>query len=223
MFRFANHALLILLVLGVVLACGRRIEKRFPGGDPYPVTAETAGAGGAGPEGILREEERPVRRVVLPRNARERDGIVLTANINSERHIAGSPLRVTLIVRNTTRMTARLSYNTAQRYDLFVFPDEHSSTPLFIWSEHQHFPRDFQEHALGAGASLRRVLEIPTTANPTVAAMARDDLGAPLTPGVYYLWATHEGNTFLASGPTRIEIVDPTTERDESPEDEPED
>lgn len=205
---FPFVTVLILLGLGTTLGCGR-VEKRFPGGDPYPIAAELEGAAGTTPQGILDEEERPARRVILPRNAREVDGLVLTTVLPSDQHTAGSPLRVRLLVRNTTRQTARLSYNTPQRFDLFVFPTEQSNNPIYVWSEHQYFPRDFQEHPLGAGAVMPRILEIPTTANPTVRALAGDDLGAPLTPGVYYLWSTHEGNPFLAEGPIRIEIIDP--------------
>lgn len=205
----------IVLVAGALAACGPRIEKRFPGGDPYDVRAEVAGPEGLGPEGIIEEPE-PQRPVILPRNAREQDGIVLSTRLPSTRHAAGTPLRVTLVVQNTTRNTVRLTYNTAQRFDLFVFPSEDSNFPLFIWSEHQHFPRDFQEHAVGGGASVMRVLEIPTTANPTVRVLAGDDRGAPLVPGVYYLWSVHEGGTFLADGPIRFEIYDPAERSEES-------
>lgn len=208
--------LLTLIVLaGALASCGSRVEKRFPGGDPYDVHAEVAGPDGLNPEGIVEEEE-PQRPVILPRNAKERDGIVLSTRLPSTRHAAGSPIRATLVVQNTTRNTARLTYNTAQRFDLFVFPSEESNFPVFIWSEHQHFPRDFQEHAVGGGSSVMRILEIPTTANPTVRALAGNDRGAPLTPGVYYLWSVHEGGTFLADGPIQIEIYDPAEEPDDN-------
>lgn len=207
----AGRSLLAVLAggaVGLLAACGSGLPpKAFPGGDPYDVAVETMDTGGMGPAPVA--DPKPARRVILPEDARQRQGLTLTTSMQTTTVTAGTPLRVRVIVRNTTRNNARLRYNTAKRFDLFVFTEPKSQNPVFIWSEGQTFPTDYSEHVIDSGSNITRILEIPTTRSADVRRMLENDLTAPLGPGKYYLWATHEADIYLADGPHEITIVDP--------------
>lgn len=181
-----------------------KVEKVFPGGDPFPYGE--AESGGRDPITVPTEPGE-TRRIIIPRDRVEVQGLRIQASVAERNVKAGNAVVVTLLVRNSSSMPITIPYPDEQRFDVVVFSDPEQNRPVHVYSEGRFFAQRFTEHVLMGGTTLTRIIEVPTTKDME---MAQDigDLSKPLTPGKYWLYGTHEGQPFLASEPIEIEVVE---------------
>ena len=207
-FRFLLPALGIALA---VTACSGRqkVAKVFPGEDPD--YAESTQRNPSPKEEKAADTKTPPKRVSVPKGASEKNGLLMVVRIEGQEPKedeytvkAGTSFLVNTVVRNLTSNSVPVAYATDQRFDVVVYKDPDQKEAAHLWSEHRMFAKAFQEVMLGGGTTVSRMLDIPTTKDASVDDMLEGDLGKPLTPGTYYLWATHEGRPFLAAGPLKI-------------------
>lgn len=189
------------LFLVACLGCSRT-EKQFPMGEPDAFEESTR----------IAEEydesdqtETGGRKISIPSNKAEAQGLRLNAEVPAPRVPAGTPIRVRMVLRNTTNNTLPVNYTSAQRFDVAVFKDRLQEEPVYVWSQGQFFAQIFTDRMLSGGATITDTIDVPTTADPASNELLPDNLTRPLTPGTYYLWVTHAGDPFLADGP--IEII----------------
>jgi len=182
-----------------------KMEKEFPSGEPDAFEAAERREGElAGPsEDAAREA---TRSVYLPTDRKEARGLALSMEVPAPEVTAGTSISANMLLRNTTRNTVPVVYTDTQRFDLVVFTDKERENPVFVWSEGKFFSQIFSERMLGGGTNISEVLEVPTTPDPVSDNMLPDDLSRPLTPGTYYMWGTHAGDPYLASGPVEITV-----------------
>lgn len=190
-----KHAILFTLIL-LTSACFRSgVEKEYAGGDHYE-ERQARDEQEAELEEIIAPPPPPIQ---LTRRL-ESGGLEIEMQPEAESVKAGSSLSVEVSVHNRTRGSLPLVYTSGKRFDLVVFEDMESTKPVYVWSEEKFFTQEFLETQLGGGAKMARILEIPTTREPQ-GDESNADFSQPLPPGVYFLWATHEGQPALAIGP----------------------
>lgn len=201
--------LIALLVSGCGLFTSSGVRKQFPGGHP-PGYAELE-AGAEERAGLPPEEEArsPQRSISIPPDASERDGLLITMRPEPEVVGAGNPILVLLGIRNTTSSPLPVIYPNEKRFDVAVFADPNQEELVHLWSSDRMFAQIFQDLMLGGGSSVTRTLEIPTTRAQSAVELLAGDPSRPLPPGTYWMWGTHEGTPFLATGPVEITVLDP--------------
>ena len=187
---------------------GGKARKVFAEGDPYIYDDPESIVGTAEEQATAALEQENARRISIPPNRQEERGLRLIAQPQALTVSAGDTLYVTVMVRNLRATPETIGYPTDQRFDVVVFADVNQQKPVHLWSEGRPFIRKFDEVVIGGGALVSRVLEIPTTKDRAVEQVMGNDLTRPLLPGKYWLYATNEGNPFLATGPIEIEVVE---------------
>ncbi len=205
----------LLLLLAVLAAPGCRLfrsgpEKQFPAGHPPGYAELEAGPGERTP--LPPEEEAEparTRRVTVPSDAQERDGLYMSIRPESETVAAGNPVRFSLTVRNTTSTPIPILYPTEKRFDVAIFADRQQNELVHLWSSDRMFAQVLQDIPLGGGSNVTRTIEVATTRSRDAEEMLAGDPSRPLPPGTYWAWGTHEGTPFLAAGPVEIEVLHP--------------
>lgn len=208
----ARGVVVCLAVMALACGGGTPVAKVLPGGEPDIIEAGSTSNPG---DKSSSKSSTPTRRITVPRDAADKNGLYLAIRIEGMDPragmfavSAGESFLVNPIVRNTTTNSVPVAYASEKRFDVIVYKDEDQREPVFVWSEHREFAATFQELMLAGGTTMSRMLEIPTTKDRSVDELMEGDLGRPLTPGTYHLWATHEGRPFLAAGPLKIQVVD---------------
>jgi hypothetical protein len=209
--RRFRHLLPALGIALAISACAgnQKVAKVFPGEDPD--YAESTLSSPSPKEEKGSDTKTPARRLSVPKGASEKNGLMMAVRIEGQEPKqdeytvkAGNSFLVNAVVRNLTSNSVPVAYATDKRFDVEIFKDPDQREAVHLWSEHRLFVQAFQEVMLGGGTTVSRMLDIPTTKDASVSDMLEGDLGKPLTPGTYYLWATHEGRPFLAAGPLKI-------------------
>ncbi|MEO8376039.1 MAG: BsuPI-related putative proteinase inhibitor [Candidatus Sumerlaeota bacterium] len=152
------------------------------------------------------------KHITVPKNSKEKNGVEMYVRIPGNKLAPGEPYKVkagtsflvSTMIRNGTDNSARVAYGTDQRFDIIIYTDEAQTDAYYRWGEHREFDQAFQDMMLGGGATISRILEVPTTDSKTITPGLENDLGKPLIPGTYYLWGTNEGDPFLADGPIKV-------------------
>ncbi|MCC6547387.1 hypothetical protein IT570_09490 [Candidatus Sumerlaeota bacterium] len=202
---FSLPASLILVACGGVTPTS---PKPLPGGEPddfnSPISITEAAAPSATKDPTFK------KTITVPKNAQEKNGLRMLVRIPSAkpnedfRIRAGTSFLVSTLVKNLSDNSVRIAYGTDQRFDIVVYTDPDQRDVYYRWGEHREFSPAFQEMMLAGGATISRMLEVPTSASKTVLPELENDLGKALIPGTYYLWGTNEGDPFLADGPIKV-------------------
>lgn len=181
------------------------VEKQFPGGEPGDFEEHDRRMAEAGE---FKPAPLPEKEVSIPEDRRESRGLRMNASLAAPRVKAGTPFRVTCQVANTSNNQETITYTDNQRFDVVVFADREQNKVVYIWSEGRFFAQMFAERMLSGGTNLTEILEVPTVGDPVSEELLPRGLSRPLTPGTYYLWATHAGTPYLAVGPLEV-VVEP--------------
>ncbi|HMX62252.1 MAG TPA: BsuPI-related putative proteinase inhibitor [Candidatus Sumerlaeota bacterium] len=192
-------------------ACGgvqTTTSKPMPGGEPddmYSAISITDAS-----QEPAKKEPAFKKTITIPKNAKEKNGLRMITSIpglkagEDYKVKAGNSFLVNTLVRNFTSNSVRVAYGTDQRFDIVVYTDPDQRDVYYRWGEHRNFDQAFQEMMIAGGASISRMLEVPTTSSKVVMEGMENDLGKPLIPGTYYLWGTNEGDPLLADGPIKV-------------------
>ena len=189
-----------------------KITKVFAGGDPDMEEQPT-------PRKLTKDDGTDVpaianpaplgRRMTVPGDQREKNGLSLSFRIPSPEVVAGNDVIINVALRNTSSMVQPLTYNSDQRFDVFIYADPDQMEPVFVWSSTQEFNDNFTPYRLSAGANISRTFEIPTTRDTVMGEELAGDPRRPLPPGTYYVFASHESDPFLGNGPLQIRVTPP--------------
>jgi Intracellular proteinase inhibitor len=209
-----RHICLLTLFLCLILCSGcslnpfhkTTITKQFPGGEPDDFEAL---------DRRLAEEDTAsesdlafAQGLKAPSNKSRLKGLVLSSSVDNQKIKAGRPVRVNCLLKNDSRKTMPLSYTSTQRFDVSVFEDRRQTRPVHVWSRGKSFSMIYADRMLGPNAKISEIIEVPTTRTPRGKEMVPNSYTRPLLPGTYYLWLTHAGTPYMASGPIEINVIE---------------
>lgn len=212
--RRLHLALLCALAVAAGTGClfREKTPKVFAGGDPdmeeQPTARKVTNTDGTDiPE--IANPAPPAKRMTVPVDQREKNGLFLSLRVPAPEVVAGNDVIINVTLRNTSRMVQPLTYNSDQRFDVFIYADPDQMEPVFVWSSTQEFNDNFTPYRLSAGANISRTFEIPTTKDTVMGEELAGDPRRPLPPGTYYVFASHESDPFLGNGPVQIRVTPP--------------